>query len=76
MELKKISIILIVILFSSHVKAELVKPNTKLDPYDVVKIQLEALKIMNLKIKVLNRPGCLLIRIIKKLQDLLIDLEL
>ena len=44
MELKKISIILIVILFSSHVKAELVKPNTKLDPYDVVKIQLEALK--------------------------------
>ena len=44
MELKKILIILIVILFSSHVKAELVKPNTKLDPYDVVKIQLEALK--------------------------------
>ena len=44
MELKKISIILIVILFSFHVKAELVKPNTKLDPYDVVKIQLEALK--------------------------------
>ena len=44
MELRKILIILIVILFSSHVKAELVKPNTKLDPYDVVKIQLEALK--------------------------------
>ena len=44
MELKKISIVLIVILFSSQVKAELVKPNTKLDPYDVIKIQLEALK--------------------------------
>jgi len=47
MELKKILIILIVILISSHVKAELVKPNTKLDPYDVVKIQLEALKNNN-----------------------------
>ena len=47
MELKKILIILIVILISSHVKAELVKPNTKLDPYEVVKIQLEALKNNN-----------------------------
>mgnify|MGYP001300903023 FL=1 len=44
MELKKIAIILIITLFSSHVNAELIKPNEKLDPYDVIKIQLEALK--------------------------------
>ena len=44
MELKKISIILIIILFSSQVNAELIKPNETLDPYDVIKIQLEALK--------------------------------
>ena len=44
MELKKISIILIILLFSPQVNAELIKPNKKLDPYDVIKIQLEALK--------------------------------
>ena len=44
MELKKIVTILIIILFSSQVNAELIKPNEKLDPYDVIKIQLEALK--------------------------------
>ena len=47
MELKKISIIIIFILFSTKVNAELIKPNDKLDPYDVVKIQLEALKKNN-----------------------------
>ena len=49
MELKKISIIIIFILFSTKVNAELIKPNDKLDPYDVVKIQLEALKKNNSK---------------------------
>ena len=44
MELKKISIFIIFILFSTQVSAELIKPNIKFDPYDVVKIQLEALK--------------------------------
>ena len=37
-------ITIIFILFSIKVNAELIKPNDKLDPYDVVKIQLEALK--------------------------------
>ena len=44
MELKKILLFIFFILFTVEVKAELVKPNKKLDPYDVVKIQLEALK--------------------------------
>ena len=47
MELKKILITIIFILFSIKVNAELIKPNDKLDPYDVVKIQLEALKKNN-----------------------------
>ncbi len=44
MELKKILIFLFFILFTIVAKAELIKPNKKLEPYDVVKIQLEALK--------------------------------
>ena len=44
MELKKIFILFILILFNNSVYAELTKPNKKLGPYDVVKIQLEALK--------------------------------
>tara|TARA_B100000963_G_scaffold357678_1_gene380453 strand:+ start:8031 stop:8486 length:456 start_codon:yes stop_codon:yes gene_type:complete len=44
MELKKLFIFTILILFSSQLKAELIKPNQKLEPYDVLKIQLEALK--------------------------------
>ena len=44
MELKKILIFLFFILFTIAAKAELIKPNKKLEPYDVVKIQLEALK--------------------------------
>ena len=44
MELKKFIILFILILFNNSVYAELTKPNKKLGPYDVVKIQLEALK--------------------------------
>ena len=44
MELKKIIISSIFIFYFGHVNAELIKPNKKLDPYDVVKIQLVALK--------------------------------
>ncbi len=44
MELKKISIFIIIFLFSVQAKAELIKPNKNLNPYDVIKIQLEALK--------------------------------
>ena len=47
MELKKFLILFILILFSNSVYAELAKPNKKLDPYDVVKIQLEALQNNN-----------------------------
>ena len=39
-----LSQLLIVFLFTGSYSAELIKPNKKLDPYDVVKIQLEALK--------------------------------
>ena len=44
MELKKFLILLFFIFFTNLVKAELAKPDKKLEPYDVVKIQLEALK--------------------------------
>ena len=44
MELKKIIISSIFIFYFGHVNAELIKPNKKFDPYDVVKIQLVALK--------------------------------
>ena len=44
MELKKICFFIIIILFSSKLSGEIIKPNEKLLPYDVVKIQLEALK--------------------------------
>jgi len=47
MELKKILIILFFIFFTKTLSAEIVKPNEKLLPYDVVKIQLEALKDNN-----------------------------
>ena len=47
MELKKILILLILILLNTSVYAELTKPNKRLEPYDVVKIQLEALKNNN-----------------------------
>ena len=44
MELKKFLISFILIFLTNSVYAELVKPNKQLDPYDVVKVQLEALK--------------------------------
>ena len=47
MELKKLSIIIIFILLFSSLNANSVTPNEKLLPYDVVKIQLEALKNNN-----------------------------
>ena len=47
MELKKILTLLILILLNTSVYAELTEPNKRLEPYDVVKIQLEALKNNN-----------------------------
>ena len=44
MELKKILFILTIIFFSNCLNAEIVKPKKNISPYDVVKIQLEALK--------------------------------
>ena len=44
MELKKLIFFFIFFTFSNLHSAELAKPSKKLDPYDVVKIQLEALK--------------------------------
>ena len=47
MEIKKFISFLLLIFFSSELKAELIEPNKNLKPYDVVKIQLEALKNNN-----------------------------
>ena len=47
MELKKLSITIIFVLFFSSLNADSIAPNKKLLPYDVVKIQLEALKNNN-----------------------------
>ena len=47
MELKRYLILFIFIFFTNSVYAELLKPNKQLEPYDVVKIQLEALKNNN-----------------------------
>ena len=44
MELKKFTIIILVIFMSSNLLADTIKPNKNLSAYDVVKIQLEALK--------------------------------
>ena len=44
MELKKIIFTLIFVLFSNTLNAELIKPNKTLSPYDVVEVQLKALK--------------------------------
>ena len=44
MELKKYVFLFLIVLLSSELKADLIKPDKKLDPFDVVKIQLEALK--------------------------------
>ena len=47
MELKKFVIFLVFIFFSSSLRADLIEPSQKLDSYNVVKIQLEALKKNN-----------------------------
>jgi len=47
MELKKTLIIILLVLFSISSSADSISPNEKLLPYDVVKIQLEALKNNN-----------------------------
>ena len=47
MELKKSLIIILLVLFSISSSADSISPNKKLLPYDVVKIQLEALKNNN-----------------------------
>ena len=47
MELKKVYFLVILILFSTKLNGEITNPNEKLLPYDVVKIQLEALKNNN-----------------------------
>ncbi len=41
---KQVLFLILLIFLSSHLNAELIEPNTKLKPYDVVKIQLEALQ--------------------------------
>ena len=47
MELRKIFITIIFIFVSSTLNAEMIKPSKNLSAYDVVKIQLEALKNNN-----------------------------
>ena len=47
MELKKIFIALVIFLHFNNLQANSVIPNEKLSPYDVVKIQLDALKKNN-----------------------------
>ena len=49
MELKKFIIIAIFFSLASNANAELIKPSQKFDPYEVIKIQLEALKNNNKK---------------------------
>ena len=44
MELKKIILTLIFVFFSNTLNAEFIKPNKTLSPYDVVEVQLKALK--------------------------------
>tara|TARA_A100000164_G_C21733927_1_gene688960 strand:- start:24 stop:479 length:456 start_codon:yes stop_codon:yes gene_type:complete len=44
MELKRIILLFILVLYFGQLKAELINPSKNFDPYDVVKIQLKALK--------------------------------
>ena len=44
MELRKIIIFFIFVFYFGELNAQLIKPNKKLDAYDVIKIQLTALK--------------------------------
>ena len=47
MELKKYFILIIILNFTSYLCADIIKPYQKLTPYDVIKIQLNALKKNN-----------------------------
>ena len=47
MELKKYFILIIILNFTSYLCADIIKPDQKLTPYDVIKIQLNALKENN-----------------------------
>ena len=49
MELKKLLVILVFVLFFKDLQANQIIPSEKLSPYDVVKIQLDALKKNNEK---------------------------
>ena len=49
MELKKLLVILVFVLFFKDLQANQITPSEKLSPYDVVKIQLNALKKNNEK---------------------------
>ena len=51
MELNKFFIAIFFIIFTNHVFAENIKPNENLTPYDIVKIQLEALKFNDINDK-------------------------
>ena len=66
MELKKIILAIFFLGFVNSANAEMIKPAENLSAYDVIKIQLDALKIMMIKIMALNKHGYLLILIIKK----------
>ena len=47
MELKRLIILIVFLLFTTNINADLIKPNKQLDAFDVVKLQLEALKNNN-----------------------------
>ena len=47
MELKRLIIFICLISFATSARGELINPSEKLQPYDVIKIQLEALKKNN-----------------------------
>ena len=70
MELKKYLIFITIFSFTEFLHADIVKPSENLTAYDVVKIQLTALKNNNKpkKIQASNKLGYLHIQKIKNLQ--------
>lgn len=77
MELNKYIIIIIFINLTNFLYADIIQPAKNLTAYDVVKIQLTALKNNNKqsKMMVLNKHGYLLIRKIKNIQGPMKDLK-
>ena len=71
MELKKYFIFIIILNFTNFLHADMIKPAKNLTAFDVIKIQLNALKKTTSQIKTLalSRLGYLLTLKIKKLQD-------